>query len=210
MARMRCNSLMLFIALLIAAYLIGSVSSAIIVCRLLGVADPREVGSGNPGATNVLRHAGKKAAAVTLLGDAGKGVIPVLIAAALGYAPPQLTLIAFAAFAGHLYPLYYGFDGGKGVATFLGVNLALDWRLGATFVGVWLVVALVLRYSSLAALIATALIPVAAAWLGQPLVAVAVFVAMAVLIFWRHQGNIRNLLGGTEKRIGQKTSGPVS
>lgn len=195
---------MLFAALLIAAYLVGSVSSAIIVCRLLGVADPREVGSGNPGTTNVLRHAGKKAAAVTLLGDAGKGIVPVLVAAALGFAPPQLTLIAFAAFVGHLYPVYYGFEGGKGVATFLGVNLALDPRLGAAFVGAWLLVALVARYSSLAALVATALVPVAAAWLGQPLTAVGVFVAMAALIFWRHKSNIANLLGGTEKRIGQK------
>ena len=140
-----------------------------------------------------------------LLGDAGKGVIPVLIAAAVGFTPPALTLIAFAAFLGHLYPVFYGFEGGKGVATFLGVNLALDWRLGASFVAIWLTVAAITRYSSLAALVATALIPlVAALLLGQPPAAAACFVGMGALIFWRHQGNIRNLLAGTEKRIGRK------
>ena len=195
---------MLLVVLTLAAYLLGSISSAIIVCRLLGVADPRGVGSGNPGATNVLRHAGKLAGGITLLGDAGKGVVPVLAASALGCGPQQLALVALATFLGHLFPLYYRFAGGKGVATFLGVNLALDLRLGLTFIVAWLVVALVVRYSSLAALVAAAITPLAAAWFGQPPMALAIFAVMTALIYWRHASNIQNLIAGTEKRIGQK------
>jgi len=197
--------MLLVIVLVVAAYAIGSVASAVIVCRALGIADPREVGSGNPGATNVLRHGGKKAAAVTLLGDAGKGVVPVVLGHLLGVAPPALTAIGAAAFAGHLFPVFYGFKGGKGVATFVGVNFALDWRIGAAFAVMWLLVALATRYSSLAALVATALTPVVAWYLAHPLVAVGLYAAMATLIFWRHQRNIRDLLAGREKKIGQKS-----
>jgi len=195
---------MLLAVLLVGAYLTGSVSAAIVVCRVLGVADPREVGSRNPGATNVLRHAGKAAAAVTLLGDAGKGVVPVLVGAALGVDGWALTAIGAAAFLGHLYPVYYGFTGGKGVATFLGINFALDWRYGLCFAATWLAVAFATRYSSLAALVATAALPVAAGLLGADAGTVVLYGAMAALIFWRHRGNIRNLRTGTEKRIGQK------
>ena len=190
--------------MVVAAYLLGSVSTAIVVCRLLGVADPREVGSRNPGATNVLRHAGKGAAAVTLLGDSAKGLIPVLIGHALGLGATALAAIALAAFLGHLYPLYYGFVGGKGVATFIGVTLALNPWLGASFIGIWLVVALLLRWSSLAALVATASMPLVSWWLQAPLAAVALVGVMSGLVFWRHRGNIRSLLDGTEKKIGQK------
>lgn len=190
--------------MVVAAYLLGSLSTAIVVCRVLGVADPREAGSRNPGATNVLRIAGKGPAAVTLLGDSAKGLIPVLIGHALGLDASWLAAIALAAFLGHLYPLYYGFKGGKGVATFIGVTLALNPLLGASFVGIWLVMAFALRWSSLAALVATACMPVVSWWLKAPPVAVALVGVMCVLVFWRHQGNIRNLLNGTEKKIGQK------
>lgn len=191
--------------LIVGAYLLGSVSTAIITCRVLGVADPRAVGSGNPGATNVLRHAGKGAAAATLLGDAGKGVVPVLLGDALGLAPPALTLVACAAFLGHVYPLYYRFQGGKGVATFVGVTLALDPFLGGGFILVWLGMAALLRYSSLAALTATAATPVLAIGLGQPPASVAILAAMGAILFWRHRPNIGNLRAGTEKKIGQKS-----
>lgn len=197
--------MLLLIVLVVAAYAIGSVASAVIVCRALGIADPREVGSGNPGATNVLRHGGKKAAIVTLLGDAGKGVLPVVAGHLFGFAPPALTAIGAAAFVGHLFPIFYGFKGGKGVATFVGVNFALDWRIGAAFAAVWLLVALVTRYSSLAALLATALTPVVAWYFAHPAAAIALYAGMGALIFWRHQRNIRDLLTGREKKIGEKS-----
>lgn len=191
-------------SLVVVAYLMGSVSTAVLVCRALGVADPREVGSRNPGATNVLRHAGKGAAAVTLLGDAAKGLVPVLVGHALGLEFTWLAAVGLAAFLGHLYPVFYGFVGGKGVATFIGVTLALDWRLGASFVGVWLAMAFALRWSSLAALVATASMPLVTWRLGAPPAAVGLVVAMCALVYWRHRGNIQNLLNGTEKKIGQK------
>ncbi len=191
-------------SLVVVAYLMGSVSTAVLVCRALGVADPREVGSRNPGATNVLRHAGKGAAAVTLLGDAAKGLVPVLVGHALGLEFTWLAAVGLAAFLGHLYPVFYGFVGGKGVATFIGVTLALDWRLGASFVGVWLAMAFALRWSSLAALVATASMPLVAWRLGAPPAAVGLIVAMCALVYWRHRGNIQNLLNGTEKKLGQK------
>lgn len=192
-------------ALLLAAYLLGSISTAIVVCKVLGIDDPRDVGSGNPGATNVLRHGGKAAAAVTLLGDAGKGVIAVIVGHLLGIEAPALTAIAAAAFLGHLFPIYYRFRGGKGVATFIGINLALAPWLGLAFIACWLAVAAITRYSSLSALVATALTPGVAWWLGQPPASVALFVLMGATIFFRHRQNIGNLLAGREKKIGQKT-----
>jgi acyl phosphate:glycerol-3-phosphate acyltransferase len=197
--------LMTALALLtVCAYFLGSLSTAIIVCKVLGVADPREVGSRNPGATNVLRYAGKGPAAATLLGDAGKGVIPVVVGHALGITSPGLSLVALAAFLGHLYPVYYAFRGGKGVATFIGVNLAFDPWIGLTFIAVWLSMALIMRYSSLAALTAAAATPFTAFWLGEPPMSVAVSFIMVMLMFWRHRTNISKLISGTEKRIGQK------
>ena len=191
--------------LIVGGYLLGSVSTAIVVCKLLGVADPREVGSGNPGATNVLRHAGKPAAAATLLGDVGKGVIAVAAGHALGIAAPGLTFVACAAFLGHLYPIYYSFRGGKGVATFVGVNLALNPLIGLSFMVVWLSMALLMGYSSLAALTAAAATPLVAFYLGEPPISVGVLAAMSSLVFWRHRSNISNLVKGGEKKIGQKT-----
>ena len=190
--------------LVVVAYLMGSVSTAILLSRALKLDDPRDVGSGNPGATNVLRYAGRKAAAVTLLGDALKGVIPVVAGHYLGVTGAPLTLIALAAFCGHLFPLYHGFQGGKGVATFLGVNLALSPAVGAVFVATWLGIAIVTRYSSLAALCAAGIVPIAAWFWGMPPAAVAVYLLMSALVFMRHHQNIRKLLRGEEKKIGQR------
>ena len=183
------------------AYLLGSISTAIITCKLMGLPDPRTVGSNNPGATNVLRYGGKKAAAITLLGDGLKGLIPVLIGQAVGLDYTGLILIGIAAFLGHLYPIFYGFNGGKGVATAIGVFLAVNVWGGLAFVATWLLMAKGFKISSLAALIATALSPLYF-WLitGHGMLTLGVTV-MALLIFWRHQSNIRNLLSGTEDKI---------
>lgn len=183
------------------AYLLGSISTAIITCKLMGLPDPRTVGSNNPGATNVLRYGGKKAAAITLLGDGLKGLLPVLIGQAVGLDYTGLILIGIAAFLGHLYPVFYGFNGGKGVATAIGVFLAVNVWGGLAFVATWLLMAKGFKISSLAALIATALSPLYF-WLitGHGMLTLGVTV-MALLIFWRHQSNIRNLLSGTEDKI---------
>lgn len=191
----------IIVALIIAAYLAGSVSSAILVSKLAGLPDPRANGSGNPGATNVLRLAGKKAAALTLLGDMLKGLIPVLIAKYLGLPPLALAGVALAAFLGHLYPVFFGFRGGKGVATFLGVLLGLTWWAGGAVILTWLIIALLTRYSSLAALSAGFLAPLYLHWIGAPAEFMLVAVIMATFLLWRHQVNIRDLLSGTETRI---------
>lgn len=190
--------------LILAAYLLGSVSTAIIACRLMGLPDPRQVGSGNPGATNVLREGGKKAAIITLLGDMLKGLLPVLAGHALGVSDTVLAGIGLAAFVGHLYPVYFGFKGGKGVATALGVMLGFHWAVGLAVLGTWLAMAFLSRISSLSALV-TALLGPAYTWLitGSGALTVAAGV-MTLLVFWRHRSNIRNLLDGTEGRIGTK------
>jgi glycerol-3-phosphate acyltransferase PlsY len=187
--------------LVAAAYLIGSFSSAVVVCRLMKLPDPRQQGSGNPGATNVLRIGGKKAAAATLAGDMLKGVIPVLVARALGADILTQSAVATAAFLGHLYPVFFAFQGGKGVATALGVLLALNWQVGLLTMTTWLLVAAVFRISSLAALVAILLTPLYLWWRNpQPVLLIAVL-AIAVLLFWRHRSNIRNLINGSEGRI---------
>jgi glycerol-3-phosphate acyltransferase PlsY len=190
--------------LVLVAYLLGSLSSAIIVCRLAGLPDPRSDGSGNPGATNVLRLGGKKPAIVTLAGDMLKGLLPVLLGHALGLAPVLLALVGLAAFLGHLYPVFFRFQGGKGVATALGVLLGLDWVVGLATIATWLAVAFLTRYSSLSALIATGLAPVWVAWRFGSLEPAVACVVMTVLLFWRHAGNIRRLAAGEEPKIGQK------
>jgi glycerol-3-phosphate acyltransferase PlsY len=190
--------------LVLIAYLLGSVSSAIIVCRLAGLPDPRQGGSGNPGATNVLRLGGKKLAAVTLAGDLLKGLLPVLLGHALGLAPVQLALVGLAAFFGHLYPLFFRFQGGKGVATAFGVLVGLDWVVGLATVVTWLVVAFLSRYSSLSALVATALAPAWVDWRFGSLEPALACGVMTVLLIWRHQANIRRLCAGEEPKIGQK------
>jgi glycerol-3-phosphate acyltransferase PlsY len=183
-------------------YLLGSLSSAIITCRLMGLPDPRSGGSGNPGATNVLRLGGKKAAAITLAGDMLKGLLPVLVVKALGADITVQSAVAVAAFLGHLYPVFFGFRGGKGVATMLGVLLGLHWPAGLLTIASWLVIAKGLKISSLAALIAILLAPLYVLWLKPepPLLAAVIF--MAALLFWRHRSNIRNLLRGEEGSIG--------
>lgn len=190
--------------LIVLAYLLGSISTAIITCKLMGLPDPRTVGSNNPGATNVLRHGGKKAAAITLLGDALKGLIPVLLARFVFGIEDYtwLILIGSAAFLGHLYPVFYGFKGGKGVATAIGVFLGVNLWGGLAFVATWLIMAKGFKISSLAALIATALSPIYFWVLSDGHGWLTLGVAfMAVLIFWRHQSNIRNLLSGKEDKI---------
>ena len=184
-----------------AGYLFGSVSTAIIVCRLMGLPDPRTEGSGNPGATNVARLGGKKAAALTLVGDMLKGLIPVMIAHALHAGPVILAATALAAFLGHLYPVFFGFQGGKGVATALGVIYGLYWPVGLLTTAVWLSMALLFRYSSLAALIAILLTPLGFLWLWpEPAIIIAMCV-LTVLLYWRHRSNIANLLSGKEGKI---------
>jgi acyl phosphate:glycerol-3-phosphate acyltransferase len=183
------------------AYLIGSISSAILIARLFALTDPRSVGSGNPGATNILRQGNKTAALLTLLGDVLKGVIPVLAARWLTGDAVILALVGGAAFIGHVFPLYYGFRGGKGVATGLGVYLALSWPAGLTLVACWLVIAAAFRYSSLAAIVTAALSPlVAAYWLAQPAF-IAMAVVLAVVLLGRHLDNFRRLLRGEEDKI---------
>ncbi|HED15545.1 MAG TPA: glycerol-3-phosphate 1-O-acyltransferase [Gammaproteobacteria bacterium] len=184
--------------LVIIAYLMGSLSSAIIVCRSMGLPDPRTQGSHNPGATNVMRVGGKKAAALTLAGDVLKGVFPVL--AALWIQPDWITLSAtsFAAFIGHLYPVFFGFRGGKGVATALGVLLASSWMVGLATIATWLVVFALSRISALSALSAFLVMPVYAYFLvGEP-VYTGTLSVITVMLFWRHRSNIRNLIDGTE------------
>ena len=184
-------------------YLLGSIPFGIVITRALGLGDLRKIGSGNIGATNVLRTGNKPAALATLLLDSGKGAIAVLLARAL--AGQDAALIAgAAAFLGHLYPVWLGFRGGKGVATFLGTVLALDWRLGLAACAIWLATALVTRISSLSALVAAALSPVIALWLDGPRLAL-VTRFMAVLIFIRHSANIARIKAGTEPKIGKKS-----
>jgi glycerol-3-phosphate acyltransferase PlsY len=198
------NDLPTALALVVAAYLLGSLSSAVIVCRLAGLPDPRTEGSRNPGATNVLRIGGKRAAFFTLAGDMLKGLLPVLIAHQFGAAELTLGAVGLAALLGHLYPVFFGFDGGKGVATSLGVYIAYNWVLGLAVIATWLLVAGLFRYSSLAALSASLLAPVYA-WLvvgAVPLV-IATSVVCAFL-FWRHRENLQRLLAGTESRIGSR------
>ncbi len=190
--------------LVILAYFIGSVSAAIITCKLMGKVDPRTVGSHNPGATNVLRYAGKKAALFTLLGDLLKGLIPVAIGHALGLNWQWLGLVGLAAFLGHLYPVYYGFKGGKGVATALGVYLGLQPIVGIVVVLSWLISALIFNISSLSALIATLLAPFYFYWVSNSLPLFIILVVMTGLIYWRHRSNIVEIIAGTEDKIVEK------
>lgn len=189
----------------IGAYLLGSVSTAIIVARLAGLEDPRRVGSRNPGATNILRIGSKKTAAVTLIGDMVKGLLAVVIAWAFTADTLILALVALAVFLGHLYPVFFGFKGGKGVATALGVYLGLNPYLALLMLATWLAVAAIFRYSSLAALAAAALSPAYVWWLTRSPVYLVMSIVLALLLFWRHRSNIRNLATGAETKIGAKT-----
>ncbi len=203
------------LAAVVAAYLIGSLSFAVIVSRVMGLDDPRHYGSKNPGATNVLRSGSKKAAAATLLLDALKGWLPVWVVshwgAAWGLGDGALASVGIAAFIGHLFPVFFRFKGGKGVATAAGVLIGFEPLLGLATLGSWLFVALVLKYSSLAAVVAALFAPgfyilasgESWAWYGSAPVALAVTL-MSLLLLWRHRGNISRLLAGQEGKIGSK------
>ncbi|TAK95704.1 MAG: glycerol-3-phosphate 1-O-acyltransferase PlsY [Aquabacterium sp.] len=192
------------------AYLIGSLSFAVIVSRFFGLADPRSYGSGNPGATNVLRSGNKAAAILTLLFDALKGYIPVLIAQHMGLDNLTVTAVGLGAFLGHLWPVFFKFEGGKGVATAAGVLLGFSPALGGMVLLVWLAMAVVFRYSSLAALTASLAAPLiqlqAQGW--SPRAMTFGVVVMSALLIWRHEANIRKLLAGQESKLGQKAAPP--
>ena len=201
------NALFL-VAAVVLAYLLGSVPFAMVSSRLFGLADPRSYGSKNPGATNVLRSGNKKAAIVTLLGDLAKGWLAVFLVqtygSRFGLGSGSVTLVALAVFFGHLFPIFLNFRGGKGVATAAGVLLALDPLLGLATLGVWLLVAYTLRYSSLSALVAAAMAPLIAffLWGRDPLLAAVAIIAMALIA--KHWGNLQRLMAGTEPKIGAK------
>ena len=197
----------------IAAYLLGSVSFAIVVSKLFRLADPRTFGSGNPGATNVLRTGNKVAAALTLLGDCAKGWVAVALAVAfearLGLGDEGIALVAFAVFAGHLWPVFFRFQGGKGVATALGVLLGLNPLLGLATLATWLIVARATRYSSLAALVSAVFAPFYDALLFGVHPQLLAITVMSALLVLRHRSNIGKLLRGEESRIGQKKDAPA-
>ncbi|TJW41564.1 MAG: glycerol-3-phosphate 1-O-acyltransferase PlsY [Mesorhizobium sp.] len=186
---------------LVFGYLLGSIPFGLLITRAAGLGDVRNIGSGNIGATNVLRTGNKGLAAATLLLDALKGTAAVLIA---GRFAPELGLLAgFGAFAGHLYPVWLGFKGGKGVATYLGVLIGLAWQVALIFAVVWLAVAFLFRYSSLAALTAAVAVPIALYFLSTPEIA-GLFALMSLIVFVKHRANISRLLAGTESKIETK------
>ncbi|WP_334109147.1 glycerol-3-phosphate 1-O-acyltransferase PlsY [Methylobacillus sp.] len=191
-------------AFVILAYLLGSVSFGILVSRAFGLPDPRTVGSGNPGATNVLRSGKKLAALLTLLGDAAKGWLPVWLAQVYGLEVDVVCWIALAVFLGHLYPVFYRFKGGKGVATALGVLLAFSPLLAGLALLSWIVIFALTKFSSLAALTAAVLAPGFAWWLLLPIQYIVVVFVLSLLLIWRHRSNIRKLLDGTESGFGKK------
>ena len=197
------ETLILPIAAIVAAYLIGSLSSAIILCKLAGLPDPRSEGSGNPGATNVLRIGGKKLAATVLFIDVVKGVLPVTIVSLVGFDLAWITATAFAAFLGHLYPVFFQFKGGKGVATALGGFLALSPLLGGAILLSWLFVFIISRISSLSAIIAASLAPLYSMWLINSLEARWIIFVMTTMLLIRHKSNIKRLLSGEESNLKQ-------
>jgi glycerol-3-phosphate acyltransferase PlsY len=195
----------------IAAYLLGSISFAVVMSRAFGLSDPRTYGSKNPGATNVLRSGSKKAAIATLVGDAAKGWLAVWLAMRYGYDygldETGIALVAIAVFVGHLWPVFFRFVGGKGVATALGVLLGINPWLGLATLATWMIIAYAFRYSSLAALVAAVFAPLYYGLLfGVDAILLAVIV-MSVLLVWRHSGNIGNLIAGKESKLGSKSGG---
>ncbi|MFA6014562.1 MAG: glycerol-3-phosphate 1-O-acyltransferase PlsY [Gallionellaceae bacterium] len=199
---------MMTLVFVVLAYLLGSVSFAVLMSKAFGLADPRSYGSGNPGATNVLRSGKKAAAALTLLGDAAKGWLAVFLA--IKFAPHDgqglllVALVALAVFLGHVFPIFLKFQGGKGVATALGVLLALNVWMGLAVLGTWLLVAVLFRYSSLSALLAAVAAPIYAMLFHLRPELVLATAIMSILLIWRHKTNIHNLMSGKESRIGSK------
>ncbi|MDF9398324.1 glycerol-3-phosphate 1-O-acyltransferase PlsY [Vibrio sp. 1180_3] len=194
----------LALSMIISAYLLGSISSAVLICRVLRLSDPRDVGSNNPGATNVLRIGGKKAAIAVLLFDMLKGTIPVWVGYYLGIDPILLGLVAITACLGHMYPIFFHFKGGKGVATALGAIAPIGLDLTGLIMLTWIVVALLFRYSSLAALITVLLAPFYT-WLIKPQYTLPVAMLCCLIVF-RHHQNIKRLFTGTEPKFGEKKS----
>jgi glycerol-3-phosphate acyltransferase PlsY len=188
----------------LAGYLIGSVSTAIITCKLMGLQDPRSVGSHNPGATNVLRHGGKKAAIITLIGDMLKGLIPVIAVTLIEPARPAVALTGLAAFLGHIFPVYYGFKGGKGVATYYGVLLGFSWVAGIAALLIWLLAAFASKISSLSALVSALCAPFILWQVSHSTEITTVLGLMTALLYWRHRSNLRNIIAGKEHKIGVK------
>lgn len=189
--------------MVIFAYLIGSISFAVVVSKLMGLADPHSYGSGNPGATNVLRSGSKTAAALTLLGDAVKGWLAVFVALLLKYPDMVIAAVAIAVMLGHFFPIFFKFKGGKGVATALGVLTALSWQVSATCLGVWLVIAFGLKISSLAALVAAIVAPFAALYFMENKWYAALIAVIALMVLVRHKSNIQRLLNKEESKIGK-------
>lgn len=187
---------------LLGAYLLGSIPFAVVSSRLFGLADPRSYGSGNPGATNVLRSGNKKAALLTLIGDGAKGWLAVLLATRFGLSDSLVGLVALAVFFGHLFPVFLKFKGGKGVATAAGVLLALDWMLGLGTLAIWILTVLVSRYSSLGALIAAFAAPLIAAMMWGARGATVAVGIMSMALIGKHWGNLQRLLAGTEPKVG--------
>ncbi len=183
------------------SYLIGSISTAIITCKIMGLEDPRKVGSTNPGATNVLRHGGKKAAIITLLGDMLKGLIPILIIIQLQADTLTVALVGLFALLGHIFPIYYRFKGGKGVATYYGVILGINWLVGLIALAIWLTMAALFKISSLSALVSIFLAPFVLWHFSQSAELTGAAALMSIIVFWRHQSNIKHLIQGTEERI---------
>ncbi len=186
------------VALLCFAYLLGSISSAILLSKIMGFEDPRTQGSNNPGATNVLRIAGKKAAFFTLVGDFLKGLIPVLIGHLLQAELLLVALAGFAAFSGHCFPVFFRFKGGKGVATAMAATVAFSWIAGVFLIATWLLFAKVFKISSLAAIVSFSALPLVIFWLTRDPRIASVFVVMSALLIWRHKSNIQRLIRGTE------------
>lgn len=196
------------ILVIVMAYLLGSLSFAVIVSKSMGMADPRSYGSGNPGATNVLRSGKKKAAVLTLLGDALKGLVAVWIAKYLwdagSIATATVAFVSVAVLVGHMWPIFFGFKGGKGVATAVGVLYALSWPVALICTIVWLIMAFGLKISSLAALVATVLSPILSFYFMDETSWSVAVIFIAILVLYRHKSNIQNLLSGKESKIGQK------
>lgn len=190
--------------LIAASYLIGSLSSAIILCKLAGLPDPRTEGSGNPGATNVMRIGGKKLAALTLVGDLLKGLIPVVAAWLLNQSPLIVSLVAIAAFLGHLFPVFFGFKGGKGVATALGAILGLNYLVALCALAVWIIIFVITKISSLSALIAAVSAPIFLYFFNASSEIVWAVIFMDILLIYRHKGNIQRLLKGEEGKLKAK------
>jgi acyl phosphate:glycerol-3-phosphate acyltransferase len=195
------------LAFVLAAYLIGSISFAVVVSKAMGLPDPHDYGSRNPGATNVLRTGNRAAAALTLVGDGAKGWLAVFLAQHLGtsfgVADWTVPAVALAVFVGHLFPVLHGFAGGKGVATAAGIMLALSWPVGLVLAVIWLVMAFGFKISSVAALTASFLAPIGAFYVFGNTLAAWIWVPIAALLFWRHRTNIRQLMSGEERIIGR-------